>query len=57
MTKLMTITGPVYTEMSAAEVRSYLQRGSKAGTINGYEDEAKTVPILISVEAIEYIYM
>ncbi|WIT25798.1 hypothetical protein [Bacillus phage SPO1L1] len=57
MTKLMLITGVVYTEMSAAEVRSYLQKGSKMGTINGYEDEAKTTPILISVEAIEYIYM
>lgn len=57
LTKLMLITGVVYTEMSEAEVRSYLQKGSKGGTIRGYEDAEMTKPILISVEAIEYIYL
>lgn len=56
VTKLHLLTGDVYTELSVAEVRQYLQGGSKAGTIDGYQDEAKTIPILIAVHAIEYIF-
>jgi hypothetical protein len=56
MTKIRLISGDVYTELSVAEVRSYLQRGSKGGTIPGYLDTDKTTPILIAVQSIEYIY-
>ena len=57
MTKLMLISGiVVYTELAAPEIRQYLQGGSKGGTIQGYEDEGKAVPILINVHSIEYIY-
>lgn len=57
MTKLMLITGVVYTELSPEEVRKYFQGGVKAGAIRGYEDEEKTKPIIIGVHAIEYIYV
>jgi len=57
MTKLHLLTGDVFTELSAAEVRSYLQGGAKGGTINGFTDETKTQPIIIAVHAIEYIYV
>jgi hypothetical protein len=57
MTKLRLITGDVYTELSPGEVRSYLQGGSKGGTIPGYLDIDKTTPILIAVHSIEYIYV
>jgi hypothetical protein len=57
MTKLMLITGAVYTEMSPEEVRTYLQGGVKAGTIPAYLDEQKTQPITLAVHAIEYIYL
>ncbi|MNW28683.1 hypothetical protein D3C74_55140 [compost metagenome] len=56
MTKLRILTGYVYTNLSPGEVRTYLQGGSKTGTIDGFEDEAGTIPIIIAVHAIEYIY-
>jgi hypothetical protein len=57
MTKLHLLTGDVYTELSAAEVRSYLQGGAKGGTIRGFQDVAKTIPIIIAIHAIEYIFV
>lgn len=57
MTKLHIIGGDIYTELSPAEVRSYLQGAAKGGTINGFEDAAGTIPIIIAVHAIEYIYV
>jgi len=57
LTRLMTISGVIYTELSPAEIRPYLQGGVKANVINGFEDAAGTIPIMIHVEAIEYIYL
>lgn len=57
MTKLMLITGVVYTKLSPAEIRPYLQGGVKSNIIDGFEDEAGTKPIMIHVGAIEYIYL
>lgn len=56
MTKIHTITGNVYTDLTIGELRTLLQGGSKVGTFKGYEDELGTIPILIAVHAIEYIY-
>ena len=56
MTKLELINGTVYTELPLGEVRMYLQKGHKGGTIEGYKDEAKTTPILIHTGAIQFIY-
>lgn len=58
MTQVKLFSGvTVYTHMSGAEIRSYLQGGSKGGTIPGYEDSGGTIHITISVRSIEYIYM
>lgn len=56
MTKLQLFNGTVYTNLTVAEVRQYLQGGSKGGTIKGFQDQAGTIPILIAVHAIEYIF-
>ncbi|MOA59506.1 hypothetical protein D3C78_1841400 [compost metagenome] len=57
LTKLMTISGPVYTDLLPHEVRSYMQGGVKANTISGFEKEDGTVPIIIAIDAIEWIYV
>lgn len=57
MTKIQLITGEVFTELSVDEIRRYLQGGVKTNTFKGYTDETKTTPILISVHAIEYVYI
>lgn len=57
MTKLQLITGVVWTQLPAHEVRTYLQGGVKSGTISGFTDEAGTIPIIIAVHAIEYIFI
>lgn len=57
MTRIHTITGDVYTDLSVGELRTLLQGGSKVGTFNGYADELGTIPILIAVHAIEYIFV
>lgn len=56
MTKIQLISGVVYTELQPQEVRQYLAGGTKSGVIRGYTDETKTVPILIAIHAVEYIY-
>lgn len=56
MTRLGLISGEAYTELSVEEVRHYLQKGVKTGTIPGYLDEQKTTPIIIAIHSIEYIY-
>lgn len=57
MTKLKLITGDVYTDLSPGEVRTYLQGGSKAGTIPGFTDAQGTERVLIAIHAIELIYI
>jgi hypothetical protein len=57
MTKIHILNADVYTTLSVAEVRQYLQGASKGGTIPGFQDLAGTVPILIAVHAIDYIYV
>ena len=57
MTKLQLITGVVYTELSPAEVRQYLQGGAKGGTIIAYLEETKATKVYLAVHAIEYIYI
>jgi hypothetical protein len=58
MTQVKLFSGiVVYTNVTSAEIRSYLQGGSKGGTIPGYEDSAGTIKILINVHSIEYIYV
>jgi hypothetical protein len=57
MTRLVLITGTVYTKLSPEEVRTYLQGGVKAGTIPAYLDEEGTQPIILGVHAIEYIVL
>jgi hypothetical protein len=57
MTKLLMKSGvEVYTELSANEVRHYLQGGSKSGTIDGYTDLAKTTSVYIAAHAIVLVY-
>jgi hypothetical protein len=57
VTKLQLITGVVYTKLPPSEVRTYLQGGSKAGTIQGFLDIEGTQPILIATASIEYIFL
>jgi hypothetical protein len=57
MTKLHIFNADVYTKLTPAEVRQYLAGGSKGGVIPGFQDLAGTIPILIAVHAIEYIYV
>jgi len=54
MTKLALITGSVYTHLPPAEVRTYLQGGSKTGSIEAYTEQGDK--IILAVHAIEYIY-
>lgn len=54
MTKLMLITGPVYTHLPPHEVRTYLQGGSKTGTFEAYTEQGEK--IILAVHAVEYIY-
>jgi len=56
MTKLAMLYGPVWTTLKPEEVRSYMQGGIKTGVIEGFEDEAGTIPIWICIHSIEYIY-
>lgn len=46
----------VYTNLTPAEVRSYLQGGVKAGSFDGFTDLAGTIPITISVHAVVYVF-
>lgn len=56
MTQLVVKTGAtVYTELTPDEVRAYLADGSKTGTIYGYLNADKSVPIYIGVHAIVYV--
>ena len=57
MTKIKMETGDVYTNLSPEEVRHYLQKGVKTGSIPGWEDAGRTVPILINIYKILYVYM
>ena len=57
MTKLMTISGVIYTKLTKEEIRPYLQGGVKSNVIEGFEDEQGTIPIWIHVDAIEWIYV
>lgn len=57
MTKLKTISGDIYTKLTPAEIRPYLQGGVKSNIIEGFEDLAGTIPIWIHVDAIEWIYL
>lgn len=54
MTKLMLITGPVYTWLKPHEVRTYLQGGTKTGTFEAYTETGEK--IILGVHAVEYIY-
>lgn len=54
-TKLMLITGVVYTDLPPHEVRTYLQGGTKTGTIDAYTEQGEK--IILGVHAIEYIYV
>lgn len=55
MTKLVLITGAVYTNLSPTEVRAYMQGGVKTGTIQAYLETGEE--IILAVDAIEYIYV
>lgn len=56
LTRLATVFGELYTELTAAEVRQYLQGGSRGGTVNGYADPERTMPGYIAVKNIVFVY-
>jgi len=57
MTKLLLFSGVlVYTALPVEEVRKYLQKGYKAGVIDGFTESDGTIPIYINAASIEYIY-
>lgn len=57
MTRIKLLGGTiVFTKETVGTIRSFLQGGSKVGTIDGYEDEAGTIEILIAVHDIAYVY-
>jgi hypothetical protein len=57
MTKIRILTGYVFTKLPVDEIRRYMQGGIKTNSFPGFEDEAGTIPILIHIHAIEYVYV
>lgn len=56
MTEIKLISGDtVYTDITEAEVRGYLQAGIKTKSFVGYLDELKTKKIMISAYAVQYV--
>lgn len=55
MTKLVLITGTVYTDLKPSEVRMYMQGGVKTNTIPAYLQDGTA--ITLAVDAIEYFYV
>lgn len=56
MTKVQTLIGVAFTDLPVGEVRQYLQKGNKGGSINGYLEESKTTPVIINAQTIVYIF-
>ncbi|MDP4224884.1 MAG: hypothetical protein Q8910_00745 [Bacteroidota bacterium] len=57
MTKLLLKNNAnAWTTLSPDEVRHYLNGGVKTQAINGFSDEAATIPVYIYAHAIVFIY-
>lgn len=56
LTRIATVFGELYTEHTPAEVRQYLQGGSTGGSIRGFAAPDRTLPGIIAVKNIVFVY-